>query len=759
MRKLYSSAAASAVIALCSSFSVAGLAHAQDAEATGGSQIGDIVVTAQRRATSLQDTPIAMSAFAGDTLEERGIDDLSNLQAYVPNLNIGQEQDGFKISLRGIGLQGTSTISDSGVAFYIDGFYIGRPAGGSAVFYDIDRIEVLRGPQGTLYGRNTTGGAINVITRRPDLSGANGYLTAGFGNFNTTEVSGAGEWTLAPDVFGVRAAFAWAEGDGQLENHNPGSPDMRSTDSIAGRLAIRFRPTDSLDFDLRLHASDSAPLADVPVTIGVLPGQAQADGYVRPSNYSIWDTDSSNTGEFTTSGSGAAFHARWTSGDVQIVSLSAYDNGEQALHNDFDGSFLDWGVVDWRAEFEQFNQDIRLLYTGDRFVGTVGVYYGWDENRTHNTYDFFSLLEGIFPGFNPPANPAADLTTGLFPGPVTGFGVDHYFTQTRTSYAAYAEGELSITDALTVILGVRYTHDEIELDNVQSFALDYGHTPQLNLIPPGLYDPTATFGPISQSDNVVTGRLILEYEFNDELSLYGGYSRGYRSGAINGTAYLSPAQLTFVEPESIDAYELGVKSYLFDRALRLNGAVFYYDYSNQQIQEVILVVPFLRNAPQAEAYGLDLDASWRVSDAVTINWGLGLIETEYKELTLSGVDLAGNQFTNAPEMTSNLSVDWRVGEVAGGRINAFANATYVGHTYFSPFNEENNNGNLQQDPYWTLDGRLSWSNGRYEVALWGRNLLEEEYYTYGLNLQNGFGLDYLVAAAPRTYGVQVRANF
>lgn len=746
--------------ALAAALSVTNLAYAQESQAPDDSDV--VVVTASRREQALQDVPVTVAAISGDALESAGVFNTADLAGQVPNLVVaspyGDAQPNF--ILRGISVGNEFNSNQaSPIGFYVDENYISARFAQGMQLFDLERVEVVKGPQGTLYGRNTTGGAINVITRRPELDGSNGYVTAGYGNFDTKELSGAAEFTLIPDVLGIRGAVTWSEGDGQLENLTPGKPDMRSTDNSAGRLAIRYRPNDALDFDLRLYSAESHPLADVPLTLGVGPGGAQADGYVRPASYGFWQTDSADTGEFVTIGSGAAFNARWSLGDFQIISLTAYDRGKQGLHNDFDGSAPDWGVVDWRAKFEQFNQDVRLQYDGDGFVGTVGAYYGWDENRTHNTYDFFSLLQGIFPGFNPPANPAADLTTGLFPGPVTGFAVDHYFTQTRRSSAVYAEGEWQLTDQLTAIAGLRYTHDEIELDDVQSFALDYNFTPQLNLIPPGLYDPTAQFGPIEDSGNTVTGRFILKYQLTDDVNVYGSYSRGYRSGAINGTAYLSPAQLTFVEPEEVNAYEFGVKSELFDNRLRLNAATFFYDYSNQQLQEVILVVPFLRNAPAAEVFGIDVDATLEVTDDLTINWGLGVIDTEYKELSLSGFDLSGNKFTNAPEMTSNVSADWRIGEAMGGDVRLFTNATYIGDTYFSPFNEVNNNGNLQQAAYWTLDGRLSWSNGAYEVALWAKNILEEEYYTYGLNLQNGFGLDYLVAGAPRTYGIQVRAEF
>ncbi|CAN5185220.1 hypothetical protein BH09PSE1_BH09PSE1_15810 [soil metagenome] len=200
------------------------------------SQLDEIVVTAEKRSTNLQDTPIAISAFSGESLEERGIDDISNLQSYVPNLHVGQEQDGFKISLRGIGLQGTSSISDSGVAFYVDNFYIPRPAGASAIFYDVDRIEVLRGPQGTLYGRNATGGVVNVIAK-PPKDQFEAEVGASYGSRDLMELRGVVNVPFAPNVAG-RLSAVYSEEDGYVKNLStvPGTSDFFGSD---GDLTVR----------------------------------------------------------------------------------------------------------------------------------------------------------------------------------------------------------------------------------------------------------------------------------------------------------------------------------------------------------------------------------------------------------------------------------------------------------------------------------------------------------------------------------------
>lgn len=729
----------------------------------------EVIVTATRREQSKQDVPVTVSALTGDELSSAGVVETSDLSGQVPNLIIqspfGATQPNF--ILRGISVGNEFNANQaSPIGFYVDENYISARFAQGMQLYDLERIEVVKGPQGTLYGRNTTGGAINVITKKPSLGDSEGYLSAGYGNFNTVTASGAGEVTLVPDKLGIRAAATYGNGDGQIEALNPNvEEDFRSTDYISARATALFRPTESLEFILSGYVSDNSGTSDAPVGLGVGPGGTQPLGYVRPASYNNFQTDADNQGIYGTDGSGVNLKTTWNNDSLSIISITAFDEGSLRVEQDSDGSPLPWFNIEWFSDYEQFNQDLRLQFSTDKLFLTVGAYYGWDENKTFNQYNFFPALQAVLPGFNPPANPAASLAVGLNPNsPVTGFQVDHDFTQVRTSYAAYAEAEFAVSDEITIIGGLRYTNDEIEVKDITSIAQDYDGTPQFSLLPPGPIGPV--FGPISNSDDQITGRLVLQYEPSNDLNFYGSYSLGYRSGAINGTAYLSPAQLTFVEPEEIEAFELGLKSRLADGALTFNAAAFYYDYKNQQVQEIINVVPFLRNAPKAEAYGLDLEAIWTVSDTVRLNAGLGLISTEYKELTLSGVDLAGNRFTNAPNVTANLGGDWIAYSQGHSEVRLSADATYIGDHFFSPFNEGPSfvgdpigNGNQQQDGYLKVDGRATWSYKNYDFSIWGRNLFKKEYFSYGLDLRNGFGFDYLVAGQARTYGVEAKVNF
>jgi outer membrane receptor protein involved in Fe transport len=248
---------------------------------------------------------------------------------------------------------------------------------------------------------------------------------------------------------------------------------------------------------------------------------------------------------------------------------------------------------------------------------------------------------------------------------------------------------------------------------------------------------------------------------------YASYSKGYRAGAINGTAYASPNQLTFVDPEEITAYETGVKSELFDGRMRLNGSVFFYDYKNQQLQEIIGIVPFLRNVPKAEALGFELDMTAQVADSLLVNVGYGYLDSEYKELTLSGVDLSGNQFSNAPDQTFNIALDWTLMDNGAGQIHFRPSAVYAGDTWLSPANEKPSsavgavldNSRLFQDAYWLVNAGLTWERENLAVSANVKNLFEEEYLVYGNDLRAAVGVDFLVRGQRRTYGVDVSWKF
>ncbi|MGV7119927.1 TonB-dependent receptor [Sphingopyxis sp. 550A] len=718
------------------------------AQETGGAPAGtdaadgDIVVTAQRREQSLLDVPLAVTALGGDTLAERGITNSAQLGDAVPNLQInspyGDTQPNF--SLRGIGVANEYNSNQaSPVGVYLDDVYLAPRTSHGMGLFDLDRIEVLRGPQGTLFGRNTTGGAINFITKKPGLSGANGYAQLGYANFDTITAQGAAEATLAEDVAGLRLAVNYAKGDGQIKNVFPGGRDAASVDTLQGRASLRFKPVETLDIVLRAYGGrDRGTQAAV-----------HGLGAFR-TGLGFFETDENRIGENRTDAWGFSANIALELNDrLSLTSITSYDGGKQDLQQAADGSPLDLLDINWRSRYRQFSQELRANYDGDGITFVGGLFYGWDRNITDNR-------------FNLPLPPAG----GFF----------QHYRQVRKSYAAFGQADIDLSDRLVLTLGARYTTDKSRYDDAFAYlfvgGVDDPDTPIATTVPcAGVagtcpYDPAARFA-LADTNHALTGRVALSYTFDSGMLLYASYNRGYRAGAVNGGGYTSSSGISYIEPERVNAYEVGIKGRAGGRLLTYAASAFYYDYSNQQLQDTRAgPVSFLVNAPSSEVYGLEVETTLRPVDGFRIDASLGWLHSKYKELTLQGADLSGNQLPFAPKLTAQLGFEWDMVDIAGGTLTFAPNMAYSSRQYFSPFNEIDApgtpqvNSELQQGANAKVNAALSWSNDALTVRLFANNLFDRKTYGYGLDLRGaGFPFNFLVPSAPRTYGVSLRYGF
>ncbi len=682
MRKFYSSVAASAVIVLCTSFSLAGVASAQDAPAAEAEPdegaIEDIIVTAQRRATSLQDTPIAISAFNGDMLEERGIDDLSNLQAYVPNLNIGQEQDGFKISLRGIGLQGTSTISDSGVAFYIDNFYIGRPAGGSAIFYDIDRIEVLRGPQGTLYGRNATGGVINVIAEEPqDYFEAQAGVS--FGSRDLFEARTMINMPLGEDV-AARLSAVYSSEDGYVENINrPGDDDnpFGSDGDLTIRGQLAFGDADRTQLLLYGTYSD-------------LQGSGVAMHFLErniggpPPTQALLATIPADIDDELT-----------VNNDAESFNLTETWMGFARLSHDFGGVdfVLQAGLLDQTANVQQDfdGSPVNIsIFNKDQYSDAETVEFRF-------TSDYDSPLQWIVGGYYFSEETFARRRVRL--RGLTGMGQINlpdfllHESGVSTTMAAYGNATYSLTDNFRFSAGVRYTEDE--RSGVKVTLSNFGQPLPPN-VPNGLFPGEAEF-------DQVTWRTGVEWDVSDDVLFYATVSTGYKAGGFNITSNGAP-----YDPETVTAYEFGIKSDLFDRRARINLDAFYYAYEDMQLTTLATInnAPgqFTTNAAQSTIWGFELESQWLITENLTFSASYAYINATFDEYYntdprdpspvfnpsdpggLGRTDLSGNTIPYVAENTINLGLDYDMSLGAWGDLNAALSFTWRDDLYLREYN-------------------------------------------------------------------------
>jgi iron complex outermembrane receptor protein len=718
------------------------------AAASGGeSTVQEIVVTAQRREQSILKVPVAVTALAGDALATKGVSRSSDLSMAVPNLQVnsayGETQPNF--SLRGVSVANeynSNQVSPIGV--YINDVYIvSRTSQGMGLF-DLDRVEVLRGPQGTLFGRNTTGGAINFITRAPGLQGSNGYIDAGFGSFDTFKLQAAGETTLAGDQVGLRAAINYETGGGQFDNVYPGGARPNSTDTLQGRLSLRIKPDGSpLDVKITAYGGRNNPTQAAVFGLGAF---RQGLGFFQ--------VDENRVGHNLTEAYGLSANVTYAlNPDLKLVSITSVDGGRQKLQQAADGSPLDVLDITWRSQFRQLSQETRLDYTGRGVTLIGGLYYGSDDTVTDNTFNIGSLL-------------GAGVNGGFF----------QHFHQARQSYAVFAQGDVNLTSRLVLTLGFRYTADRAQYEDgaADLFLGNVGglETPLFTTVPcagpPGAcpYNPAARFG-LKGGNDAPTGRVALSYTFEDGTLVYASYNRGYRSGAFNGGGYTSSLGITYIQPETVDAYEAGVKGRFFDRRLTLALAGFYYDYQNQQVQDTRAgPVSFLVNAPKSEIYGAEAEATFRVTPTLILNGAIGLLHAKYQQLTLQNTNLSGDDLPFAPHVTVQGGFDWTPIHVADGAVTLSTSVDYVSHQFFSPFDTINaagtgqNNAELQQSEYTKVNAALAWRRGRWTVRAWVDNLTDAKVLGYGLDLRGaGFPYNFLVPEPPRTFGGALRVSF
>lgn len=454
--------------------------------------------------------PIAISAIGGNTLATKGITNSANLATAVPNLQVsspyGTTQPNF--SLRGISVANEYNSNQaSPIGVYVDDVYLAsRTAHGMGLF-DLERVEVLRGPQGTLFGRNTTGGAINFITKSPTLDGDEGYAEAGYGSFNTFTAQGAIETTMVEDQLGLRVAANYAKGDGQIDNVFRGGRDPNSQDTLQGRATLRIRPGGGpLDIKIKAHGGrDRGTQAAV-----------HGIGAYR-TGLGFFQVDENRIGLNRTEAYGvSATVAYELSPTLTLTSITSGDGGRQNLQQAADGSPLDVLDINWRSKFEQFSEEARLNYSGERLKAVGGVFYGRDTVTTDN---MFNIGQALGPGVN----------GGFF----------QHYRQARRSSAIFAQGDYELTNTLT--LGARYTWDRSQYRDGYAYLfagnIDGPQTPLATTVPCSgvagtcAYDPATRFN-LDGRNNALTGRVSLAYTFDNGTLVYASYNRGYGSGDL-----------------------------------------------------------------------------------------------------------------------------------------------------------------------------------------------------------------------------------
>jgi len=686
------------------------------AASTSDDSLEEITVTAQRQSESLQQVPIAVSAASADQLQARGMTDTRSLAMSVPNLDLPENGVSVTPFLRGVGSNQSNPNDEPSVATYVDGVYMPSPTGDIFSYNNIQRIEVLKGPQGTLFGRNATGGVIQIVTRDPQQQ-AEFIGSAGYGNYNTTVASLYGTTGLAPNLAADLAVVYNANHDGYGRDIFRNT-DIMLRDELAARSKILWTPGENTEFRLSL---DYSRLNSTGTDYQLAQGATGVDGVTTYPGRRRTDTNWANVGNNETYGTSL----RWDQdlGFARFVSISAYRHVVGDFHLDQDATPTPFVNAIINQFARDYSQEFQLLSPrGSTLTWLLGAYYF----NANFAYDPLTI-EGLA------AAPATEQDV---------FGKQH--TESRSGYGQITAPVLPDTN-LTV--GLRYTSEHQSTD-AQAVAdgtvvLPYGT--------PGIAQ--------SQNFDKLTWRLALDHRFAPNTLGYISYNRGIKSGGFN---MLNPGTPGY-RPEVLDAYEIGLKNEFFDRTVRLNMAVFYYDYKDIQIFNITAGgAVFTQNAAAATLYGFDADLDWRLSSRLTISAGLGLLHSEYTNFpnalylpaSFGGPtavkSASGNELVNAPDANANLSVDYLI-PTSFGDVRFVGAASYHASSYVSPDNR------LQIPAYTVVNTTLGWTapSGHWGLQLWVKNLLDQDYYANRTEQALG-DIQYL--APPRTYGLTLNVH-
>ncbi len=784
----------------CGTSSVA-LAQSDSGTTAEPEGLGDIIVTGTKRAENLQDVPISISAVGAEQLQSRGVTSSTDLAVVVPNLQVSSQygETSPNFSLRGVGVANEFTANTaSPIGVYVDEVNQTYRYTHGLQLYDLDRVEVLRGPQGTLFGRNTTGGAVSMYTRQPQLAAANGYITGGYGNFNRFKIQGAAEVTLAEDKAGLRLAFNHIKGDGFFKDPDKvrgSQDDYGTTDSIGLRANLRLKPTEDLDIKIGAYYAKDNPVGYPLHYIGLVgrnatTGTGGTDFFGNTRNGGITpggavcckynEVSLDKQGKFLTQSWGLKLNVNYQIGDnLSVTSVTGYTDSKYNLDIDNDATPSDAYFIFYRSEGKDLSQDLRVNYDSDSVNALLGFYFGDDKLDTNNAI----LAYNVFPDALTPGawNPGGGDTTR----PPSSFNVLYGFKQKRKTIAVYSEGTLKVTPELELTAGLRFTKDKMQYANGYS-------RPIVDFPGPVLFTLYENYNLKNNYQNW-SGRAIANYAWTDNIKTYLSFSRGYRSGSYNGFGFVTTAAVYFVKPERLDSIEFGFKTRFANDRIQLNGAFFRYDYKNQQVQEVIGGLAFPQNL-NAKVKGAELELLAKPVSALTLRGSVGYLDSNYtkdnpclsQDLTpaspacpTGGTSLVGNQVPFASKLTLSFGGDLTLGEVAGGNIVLSGEVSYKSKFWYDMFNDnarppaqirDGAGGTIQLYPGGRTDlvgsksttlvnAGLAWNGENIQVRLWGKNIFDKKYYPFGYDTAGAFGTVLLTPGMPRTYGVEATFKF
>ena len=768
---------------LCAGFAPAVLA--------APTEIEEIVVTAQKRESNLQETPIAITAMTAEQITLNRIENFDDIALHTPSMSYTELQGFSQIAIRGVGTDLTNLANETAVAMYEDGVYRGATFAQTVPQFDMERIEVLRGPQGTLYGRNATGGAVNIITRDPTFEPEfNASMTGGNYDHIRGEVGVSG--ALVDDVVAGRASFVYDTHSGY--NDNKTLDQSEGDDSLkGGHASLLFNLSDTAELILRGnytrdHGSTGVfmnreisptSLALSPANLAglfafpnpLLGNQSYAQFYglnipqagqpivVNPNDHKSY-TDQPTKNNIKQYGGSATLTEQF--GDVTAKLILGREDAEWVRYMDTDGTDIPILNQDGQQSNRQNTAELNVsgTYWGGRATWMVGGFYFQEDGNTHFYYDLPALqqfyqalipnivaLLGGDPTFTTPPLPNGSLAafgtrlkTGL---PDTAPFLDFRGNQDSKSYAGFGQTVIDVVDNLHLTLGLRYTDDTKDMHRELSNNLG---GPPCNQR-------------INQEWNETTGQAILSYDFSKDLMTYVSASKGFKAGGFN----VAECEGAF-DPETIWAYEAGVKAQLFERRLQLNAATFIYNYDDIQVNRFVNNASSITNAAKANIYGAELEFVALVGTGFEFDGGVTYLNTEYSGNSsfsnpiLGGppISVDGNDLMRSPPWKTYLGAQYQWPSSVGS-FTIRGDMTYSDSFYFDVFEASlPNQSAMKQDAYSIYNARIQWdsNDGKYSGQLFCQNI-GDQLYAYSSQAVGTTGAVVSQYSPPRTYGLRV----
>lgn len=690
--------------------------------------ITEIIVTAQRRAENLQDVPVSVAAVSGSQLAAAGVSDLEGLRQVVPGLTFNSIQLNVQPRLRGIGSSTAGPGIEPGVAVYVDGVYYASATGALFSFNNVDQVSVLKGPQGTLFGRNAVAGLVQITTKTP---GQDFQLEAhaGYGNYDTKKASFYVAGGLTDNLAVDLAATGVFQGKGYGRNLTLNTETNRMKRDVNLRSKAVYTPGEDTKITLTGDYSNTyGTMGAIHLERGTVPAPPTGPAF----GGRVWDVTADYPGFNKVESGGGNLKVEHKFGSVNFLSISAYRSLRYNNALDLDVTGTPFQGIRQTQSDRQFSQELQLQSSSNGpFKWTLGGFY-------FNSRDASDPLRvQLFGAAVSPFFPLVEVNT---------FG-----KQKTRSPAVYGQASYLLPSDTTITLGARYTSERREVYTFQVLKL-------VSPIPPVPLPPSqaqATF-------NKVTFRIAVDQKISDDAMVYGSFNRGFKSGGFNAQQLGAPA----FRPEVLDAYEAGFKTRLFDRKATLNGSAFYYDYKDIQIQRINADGSLgILNGAKARAYGVDIDFAASLTEDLQITGGLEYLNTKF--LNFPGAPLStatggtpvllgpatGNRLPIAPAFTLSLSPQYTYHLPNDGTITLNSTLSYNSGWFTEPDNQ------FRQPRFVQLNAKVRWNSPseRYSVDLWAENITNSEVRTNAGTIANGN--KFASFAPPRTFGIEVSYKY